>query len=126
MSLLVIDNNTFEVGIVKITRKASLSKESLGTTLDLRKHYDVKGTYYDYDVQFNIKAMNVSDYDMLYELLTEPTEYHTVTLPYGQSTITFIANVKVTEDSLIKNFKQMKKWSGFKVTFEALEPQKEA
>lgn len=126
MSLVTIDSNTFDIGIIKITRKASFSKESLGITLDGRKHYDVKGTYFDYDVHFNVKAMNVNDYDTLYELLTEPTEYHTVTLPYGQSTITFIASVKVSEDSLVKNFNEMKKWSGFKVTFEALEPQKEA
>ena len=126
MSLLTIDNDTFEVGIVKITRKASQAKESLGTTLDLRKHYDVIGTYFDYDVQLNLKAMNVAEYDSLYELLTEPVEYHNVTLPYGQSTITFKANVKVAEDSLVRNFNQMKRWSGFKVTFEALEPQKEA
>lgn len=126
MSLITIDSNTFDVGIVKITRKASQSKESLGITLDGRKHYDVKGTYYDYDVQFNLRAMNVNDYDALYELLTEPVEYHTVTLPYGQSTITFIANTKVADDSLVRNFNKMKRWSGFKVTFEALEPQKEA
>lgn len=123
--MITIDSNTFDVGIVKITRKSSQAKESLGTTLDLRKHYDVKGTYYDYDVEFNVRAMNVTDYDSLYELLTEPVEYHTVTLPYGQSTITFDANVKVSEDSLSRNYRQLKRWGGFKVTFEALEPQRE-
>lgn len=126
MSLITINSNTFDVGIVKITRKASQKAEFLGVTLDMRKHYDVQGTYYDYDVEFYPRAMNVNDYDSLYELLTEPVEYHTVTMPYGQGTITFDARTKVSDDSLKKNFNQMKKWSGFKVTFEALEPQKEA
>ena len=126
MSLVTIDDNNFDVGIVKITRKATQLRESIGTTLDFRKHYDVKGTYYDYEVQFNLKGMNVADYDALYELLTSPVEYHTVTLPYNQSTITFIANVKSVDDSLVRKFNQLKRWSGFRVTFEALEPQKEA
>lgn len=45
--MIVIDDVTYKVGIIKITRTASQKLESLGTTLDLRKHYDVKGTYYN-------------------------------------------------------------------------------
>lgn len=124
--MITIDNVNYDVGIVKITRKVSTDADSLGITLDGRKHYNVKGTYFDYDVQFNTKAMNVAQYDALYEKLVEPVEYHTVTLPYGQSTITFIAKTKVGNDSLIHNFTSLKKWGGFTVTFEALEPQMEA
>ena len=39
--MIRIDNNNYDIGIVKITRKASQNIDSLGTTLDLRKHYDV-------------------------------------------------------------------------------------
>lgn len=126
MSLVVIDGNEFEIGIIKITRRASFSQESLGVTMDLKKHYDVKGTYYDYDVEFFTKNMNVVDYDNLYELLTLPQESHTVTLPYGQSTITFEAKVTVAQDDLLFKYTPKTKWGGIKVTFEALEPQKEA
>ena len=124
--MIIIDNETYDVGIVKITRKVSMDADSIGTTLDGRKHYNVNGTYFDYDVQFNTKAMNVAQYDALYEKLVEPVEYHEVTLPYGQSMITFIAKTKVGNDSLIHNFASLKKWGGFTVTFEALEPQREA
>ena len=123
--MIKIDNETFDVGLVKITRKSSISKESLGTTLDGRKHYNINGTYYDYDVTFNTRAMNVVDYDRLYELITEPVEYHTVILPYGQSTITFIAHTKASTDSIIFNYTGKRKWGGFTVTFESLEPQRE-
>ncbi|MBQ8298667.1 MAG: hypothetical protein IJX99_02185 [Clostridia bacterium] len=123
--MIIIDGQTFDVGITKITRKASQSAESLGTTLDGKKHYDVKGTYYDYDVTFNTRAMNVVAYDRLYELITEPVEHHTVTIPYGQSTITFLARTKVGNDTLKFNYTNAKKWGGFTVTFESLEPQRE-
>lgn len=124
--IISIDNNTFEVGIIKVTRKASLMQESLGATLDGTKHYNVYGTYYDYEVQFATQHMNVEDYDTLYDLVTSPVESHVVTLPYGQTTITFNAHTKIGNDSLVKNFSTLKKWGGFTVTFEALEPQRSA
>ena len=126
MSLVTIDSTTYDVGVIRITRKASQRVESLGTTLDLRKHYDVKGTYYDYDVEFYPRKMNRVAYDSLYETLTEPTEYHTVTLPYGQTNLTFEARVTTTDDVLKARFGDKTYWGGIKVTFEALTPQKEA
>lgn len=124
--MIIIDNTTYNVGVVKVTRKASMKQEFLGTTLDLRKHYDVEGTYYDYEVTFNATNLTVTAYDNLYEALTTPQEAHLVTLPYGQSTITFYAKVSVASDSIINSFNNFRKWGSVKVTFEALEPQKEA
>ena len=124
--MITIDNNSYDVGIIKITRKATQDIDKLGTTMDLRKHYDIKGTYYDYEVELATYKMQLAEYDNLYEVLTTPQESHIVTLPYGQTTITFEARVSVASDSLIKSFTALKKWSSLKVTFEALTPQKEA
>ncbi len=124
--MITIDNNQYDVGIIKITRKASQKIESLGTTMDLHKHYDIQGTYYDYEVELATRKLSVTDYDNLYELVTTPTESHTVTLPYGQSTLTFTARVSVASDVLVQSFTNFKKWGTLKVTFEALTPQKEA
>lgn len=124
--MITIDNNTYNVGIIKVTRKASQKIENLGVTMDLRKHYDIKGTYYDYDVEVATQHMNVADYDSLYEAITTPQETHTVTLPYGQSTITFEARISIASDVLVKSYTTFKKWGTLKITFEALSPQKEA
>lgn len=124
--MITIDDVTYKVGIIKITRTASQKLESLGTTLDLRKHYDVKGTYYDYEVELATNNLDVGTYDELYEVLTNPQESHVVTMPYGQSSITFEARVSVASDSLVKNYNIFKKWGSIKVKFEALTPQKEA
>lgn len=124
--MIIIDGNTYNVGIINIERKASQNIENLGTTLDLAKHYDIRGTYYDYEVEFATKHMNVADYDALYEVLTTPTKSHIVTLPYGQNALTFKARVSVASDRLIASYTGLKKWGSLKVTFEALTPQKEA
>lgn len=124
--MITIDGVNYSVGIIKITRKASQKIENIGITLDLRKHYDIQGTYYDYEVELATQHMNVAEYDRLYEILTTPVESHMVVLPYGQSTLNFEARISVASDSLVKNFSTFKKWGTLKVTFEALEPQKEA
>ena len=124
--MITIDNNNYNVGIIKITRKATQNMENIGTTLDLRKHYDIRGTYYDYEVELATSKMRVTDYDNLYEVLTTPQESHVVTLPYGQSTLTFEARVSVASDVLVNSFANFKKWGTLRVTFEALSPQKEA
>lgn len=122
--MITIDGQKFNVGIVKVTRKASLSRESHGTTLDGRIHYDALGTYFDYDVTIDTKAINTKEYDRLYEVITEPVEYHTVIMPYGQETITFKAMIKTSNDSIVANYRNFRRWNGLKITFEALEPQK--
>ena len=122
--MITIDGQTFRIGIIKITRKASLNRESHGTTLDGRKHYDALGTYFDYDVTIDTKAINVKEYDRLYEVITKPVEYHIVTMPYGQDEISFKAMIKTSNDSVIANYTNFRRWNGLKITFEALEPQK--
>ena len=122
--MITIDGQTFRVGIIKVTRKASLNRESHGTTLDGRKHYDALGTYFDYDVTIDTKAINIKEYDRLYEVITQPVEYHIVTMPYGQDEISFKAMIKTSNDSIIANYTNFRRWNGLKITFEALEPQK--
>lgn len=122
--MIKIDGETFNVGIVKVTRKANLDRVSHGTTLDGTIHYDPLGTYFDYDVTIDTKMINIAEYDRLYEVITTPVEYHIVTMPYGQETITFKAMIKTSNDSIIANYRNFRKWTGLKISFEALEPQK--
>ena len=120
MSLITIDGINFDVGIVKITRKARIDKKELGTTLDGKMHYQGLGTYYDYTVTFNTKKCNVEEYDALYEVLTSPQAEHTVTLPYGQESITGTYSITASNDSIVSNFTSFRRWSSLQVTFEAL------
>ena len=67
----------------------------------------------------------VAEYDRLYEVLTAPVEYHFVTLPYGQETISFRARIKISSDNINANYKKFRSWTGLKITFEAIEPQRQ-
>jgi len=123
-NLFKINDVTFDIGIVNITRKPTIDRTSLGTTLDGIKHYKTNGTYYDYEITINTRRMNVTDYDRLYEMLTAPVDYYNVTIPYGQTEKTFRAIVKPGNDSIIQNFSTLRKWGSLKIMIEALEPER--
>ena len=125
MSILFkINDVTFDVGVVNITRKPTIDRTQLGITLDGVKHYKTNGTYYDYEITINTRHMNVEDYDKLYEILTAPVAYYMVTVPYGQSTKTIKAIVSAGNDSIIQSFSTLKKWGSLKIMIEALEPER--
>lgn len=126
MSVFSIDYTEYEVGTIKVTRVPKIDRIELGTTLDGTKHYLTKGTYYDYSITIGTRNMNVAEYDLLYEVLTNPTTEHTVTVPYGQSTITINATLSVSNDELIKSYANFKKWGSLTITATALSYSKEA
>ncbi len=123
-NLFKINDVTFDVGVINITRKPTIDRTKLGVTLDGVKHYKTNGTYYDYEITINTRHMNVTDYDKLYEILTAPVDYYMVTVPYGQSTKTIKAIVSAGNDSIIQNFSTLKKWGSLKIMIEALEPER--
>lgn len=128
MSLMnmTIDGDTFDVGIIKVTRKPRKETLTLGTTLDGTIHRAGVGTYFDYEVEIATKRCNVDEYDRLYEVLTDPVAEHSVTLPYGQETITIKADIDISDDSVISDYNTFRRWSSLKITFQSLEMSKVA
>ncbi len=124
MSLFVIDGESYDVGIIKVTRTPNIEKNKLGATLDGTYHNEPIGTYFDYTFTINSKALSVSDYDALYQILTAPVEYHTVTVPYGQSSITFDADISVGNDEMLVNYSNFRKWGQLKVVCKSIRPQR--
>lgn len=123
---IIIDGETFDVGVIKVTRKPRKEILTLGTTIDGTMHKTALGTYYDYEVEFAAKKMNVTEYDRLYEVVTAPIAEHEVTLPYGQSTITFKADIDVGNDSIISDYNNFRRWNSMKISFNSLEMQRVA
>ena len=123
--IFVIDGETFDVGISKLDRKTRIEKEKIGTTLDGKEHYEVIGTYIDYILTIVCRGNNIKDYDRLYELVSEPTESHTVELPYNQETLTINATISISNTQVQYDFNRFRKWSEMKITFSSIEPRAE-
>lgn len=85
---------------------------------------DIKGTFYNYTIQIDTSQTAVDEYDRLFEVLTAPVDSHTLTVPYGQGTMTFQAYVTSAEDTLRTMDNGVNIWGGLSVNFIAMKPQR--
>lgn len=125
--LFSIDGTYFNVFIPEkgIKRSFSVSdSDKAGRVLTGRMVRDIIGTFYNYTIQLDTSKLSSTEYDALYEILSEPKDCHTITVPYGQRTITFDAYCTSGEDTLSKRHNNTNEWSGLSVNFIAMEPQR--
>ena len=101
-----------------------LDGESVGRMLSGRMMRDIVGTYYNYAMQIDTRNLDVAQYDALYQVLSAPVDYHTVILPYGQSTLTFQAYVTNLDDELVLIQEGRNLWGNLAFTFVAMQPER--
>lgn len=85
---------------------------------------DIIGTFYNYTIAIETQQAGAAEYDKLYEVLTSPTNQHTIEVPYAQSTLVFNAYVTSAEDTLEMIVDGTNRWTGLSVTFIAMKPQR--
>ena len=120
-----IDGTSFDVGVSYIKRKARIEDgPNAGESKRGDWIRDVYGTFYDYILEFDTSAgLSKEDYDTLYNVLTSPVEFHTLVVPYGQSTLTFYAGITGAEDNVIL-MDDGTVWGNLSITFRAKAPQR--
>ena len=123
--VVTIDGASFDVGVEYIKRQARIEDgPNAGNSKRGDWIRDVYGTYYDYILAFDTSAgLSRADYDTLYSILTAPVEFHTLVVPYGQSTLTFAAGITGAEDKVIL-MDDGTVWGNLSITFRAKSPQR--
>ncbi len=122
-----IDGETYDVRIVYETLSRSfeiIEGSNAGTSLSYRSIRDIQGTGYTYSMQVEPNPANPAAYDAFYEKISEPVEYHTVEMPYGQSTITFQAKIDSGHDTYRGKIGGYNYWKGLTITFGYMQPQR--
>ena len=123
--VVTIDGASFDVGVSYIKRKARI-KDGQNEGESKRGDWirDVYGTFYDYILAFDTSAgLTRADYDTLYSILTAPVEFHSLVVPYGQSTLSFFAGITGAEDNVIL-MDDGTVWGNLSITFRAKNPQR--
>ena len=121
--VVTIDGASFDVGVSYIKRKARI-KDGPNEGESKRGDWirDVYGTFYDYILAFDTSAgLTRADYDTLYSILTAPVEFHSLVVPYGQSTLSFFAGITGAEDNVIL-MDDGTVWGNLSITFRAKKP----
>ena len=100
-----------------------LDDDTAGRVLSGAMQRSIIGTYYNYKIDLDTSRMSGAAYDAMYEVLTEPVDYHEIVVPYGQSTLAFDAYITSGSDRLQIIKPSGNKWHGLSLQFIALEPQ---
>lgn len=85
---------------------------------------DVIGTYYNYSMAIDADGNYPQEYDRIYEVLSAPTPYHIIIVPYAQTTLTFRAYVTNGSDDLGYMAETQNRWGNLSVNFIAMSPQR--
>lgn len=125
--MVTIDGKTYRLRVKLGTMRRSFRIEEgdrSGTVKSGEEFRDLIGTYYDYAMDVEPDPAAPEDYDAFFEVISAPEEAHTVTLPYGQGTITFRAMVTSGEDKQRDKLAGITRWTGLTVRFTAQKPQR--
>lgn len=122
--MITIDNQTFDVGVVSLKRKADfLDSEATQRLEDGDMYRDLIGVYFNYDLKFEPGTpKNHGEYIRLWEKLTEPVEYHTVMVPYNDTVFSFVAYFAGVADELMLKQAGVNYWKNLTVNFKAKSP----
>lgn len=123
--VVTIDGTSFDVGVEYIKRQARIEDgPNAGNSKRGDWIRDVYGTFYDYILAFDTSSgLSREDYDTMYGILTAPVEFHTLVVPYGQSTLSFQAGITGAEDNVIL-MDDGTVWGNLSITFRAKSPQR--
>lgn len=125
--MLTIDGKNYNVLIKADTLQREFEiAEGDGslTFIDGDEDPDVIGTYINYSVEIDTRMTAPEEYDALFEVLSAPVKFHTVTFPYGQSTLTFEARITGGSDTFKRRLADVNYWGGFSLQFKAKKPQR--
>lgn len=125
MQVVIMDGISYNIGIEyeSLSRSFEIIEGSnSGTNINARSIRDILGTGYTYEMTFLPLPDYISDYDNFYLAISEPKEYHTLAMPFGQSVITFQAKITSGNDTFGGNYSGTNEWRSLKVTFEYMEP----
>ena len=116
-----------KIHVVSLKRSFSvLDGENAGRTMDGAMQRDIIGTYYNYSLEIDPYDSDPAEYDSFWETISSPSDSHTVSFPYGRSTLAFEAYVSNGEDELWDILSGQNRWNNLTVNFIAMDPQRRA
>jgi hypothetical protein len=121
--VFTIDDIGFDVGVKKLTRKGSvLDSSASGRSRSGVMDREIIGTFYNFSMEIDQRHINPEEYDLFYYALTAPVDSHLLTVPYGQTTLSFQAYVTGASDKLIRSTGGANYWGDLSVDFIAMSP----
>ena len=127
MNGILMDGTTYKVRVVynSLVRSVELrSGENEDYMISGRHERDLLGTGYAYQLAVEPDPAHPEAYDAFYEAISSPVPSHKITMPYGQGTMEFDAEILSGEDRLLGKMAGVNRWTGMVVDFQPLSLQR--
>jgi hypothetical protein len=119
--MIIIDGLTYDAPFVKVSRSFDVLDKYAERTNDGKLRREIIGVYQNYTIEFgNITDMD--EYARILDKLTEPVEFHTITVPDTTGTVTYTAYITGVSDDLRKISGSTNYWRNLKANFISKNP----
>lgn len=119
--MLIIDGESYNIPVVDLERSADFLDKYAQRTENGDLQRELIGVFFNYRLQLGATT-DTTEYARLWDKLTEPVEYHTVTVPDESGDYTFTAYFSGVRDKLRKQQGAKNYFKGLTVNFTAKSP----
>lgn len=119
--MIKIDEMTFDVPVIELSRSADFLDKFAKRTDDGGLQRELIGVYFNYQLKLGV-AKDASEYQRLWDKLTEPVEFHEVVVPDTVGEYTFKAYFSNVKDSMLMKTAERNYWQDLTVNFIAQVP----
>lgn len=122
--MIVIDGASYKIDIIELNRKAEFLDKYAERTEDGVLNRELIGVYFNYELSLaNSQRTGYQVYDSLWNKLTEPIEFHDVSMPNSSfGNVTFRMYVNNVSDTVYKVKDGKNYFKGLTVNFYAKIP----
>ena len=119
--MLYIDGIGYKIDVLSVKRTADFLDKYAERTENGDLERELIGVYFNYKLQLG-PGIDRTEYARLWDKLTEPVEFHEVTVPDEDGDYTFTAYFSHVADELLRKVAEKNYWKNLTVNFIAKKP----
>lgn len=119
--MIVIDGNVYNIGVRSLKRTADFLDKYAERLENGDLERELIGVYFNYKLELE-PGFDRAEYSRFWKKLTEPVEFHTVTVPDEDGDFTFTAYFSNVADELLLKRAEKNYWKNLTVNFIAKSP----
>lgn len=119
--ITIDDDVNCAIGLIKIGRKVDVLDKFAERTIDGDLKREILGVYFNYTLEFSL-FWDMEQYDRLFKKLTEPKEFHRITIVSNTSVYTYQGYISGVEDVIEYAKGNQRRITGLKCSIIAKQP----
>lgn len=119
--MLYIDGIGYKIDVLSVKRTADFLDKYAERTENGDLERELIGVYFNYKLQLG-PGIDRTEYARLWDKLTEPVEFHEVTVPDEDGDYIFTAYFSNVADELLRKVAEKNYWKNLTVNFTAKKP----